>query len=351
MLAKALNLKVPRLGKNRHGVYYVRSSVEREPGKRKVVQESLKTKDPRQAKILALQFCLTLAQGNSVSDFPRDFRPYTIGVDGSVSADGPEDHAMAMQALKAQHDQKMDMLRMQNALAQVMPVASYPVLQAPAAKMPLDANSPALLQNALAKHLEEEARRVKSAQTVGEKRVLFKEFVDCFGNVEINTIQTIDIGMRWRRVEMNRPNKKRPTEKLGPGRLEKRRGYLSKFFDWAIEGGLYLHAHPAKQKMATKKEIQARRKPYEEFTGDDLQVLFTPSFTVKMNKPDFYWLPLLSLFSGARLSEVADLALSDFVLTEGIHCYRITDGKTDDSRRLVPIHSLLLELGLWEYVE
>ena len=82
MLFLASNLKVPRLSKNRHGVFYVRSSVADDSKGRKVVQHSLGTKDPQQAKILALQFCLTLAQGHLVSDFFKNIRSYTLAADG-----------------------------------------------------------------------------------------------------------------------------------------------------------------------------------------------------------------------------------------------------------------------------
>lgn len=69
MLFSALNLKIPRLGKNRRGMYYVRQSAPDALGTRKVVQHSLATKDPNTAKYLALKFNLTLAEGLSVTDF------------------------------------------------------------------------------------------------------------------------------------------------------------------------------------------------------------------------------------------------------------------------------------------
>ena len=37
--------------------------------------------------------------------------------------------------------------------------------------------------------------------------------------------------------------------------------------------------------------------------------------------------------------------------SSGIKVYDIKSGKTPDSRRRVPIHSKLLDLGLWEYIE
>lgn len=65
----------------------------------------------------------------------------------------------------------------------------------------------------------------------------------------------------------------------------------------------------------------------------------------------------MSLFSGARLSELANLPLDRFREIEGIKVYRIDAVEADESvkttasKRTVPIHSTLLELGLWDYVE
>jgi len=67
-MPKTLNITVPRLGRNRHGVFFVRSpSYVDEQGRRRVVQQSLKTKNPAQAKILALKYCLQLAEGESMN--------------------------------------------------------------------------------------------------------------------------------------------------------------------------------------------------------------------------------------------------------------------------------------------
>ena len=58
----------------------------------------------------------------------------------------------------------------------------------------------------------------------------------------------------------------------------------------------------------------------------------------------------MALFSGARLGELANLALTDFEIHDNVKVYLIRKGKTAQSRRIVPVHSTLLQLGLWEYV-
>jgi integrase len=65
----------------------------------------------------------------------------------------------------------------------------------------------------------------------------------------------------------------------------------------------------------------------------------------------------LGLLTGARLGELAQVYLTDFVDFDGIHCIDISDEQPDqkvknkNAKRLVPIHDKLIELGLLRYVE
>lgn len=69
-----------------------------------------------------------------------------------------------------------------------------------------------------------------------------------------------------------------------------------------------------------------------------------------------YWLPLIGLFAGARVSELAQLRIDDAETVDGIAVLRITDEaagasvKTAAGRRLVPVHDELRRLGFLEYV-
>ena len=103
MSSETQNIKVPRMGKNRHGVFFVRASKPDDSGRRKVYQLSLGTKDPKIANILALRFCLNLAENIAMID-PRQFMGrYEVDVaSGTVKTDGTQvDHDRAMQALFA----------------------------------------------------------------------------------------------------------------------------------------------------------------------------------------------------------------------------------------------------------
>jgi integrase len=104
-----------------------------------------------------------------------------------------------------------------------------------------------------------------------------------------------------------------------------------------------------------------KRKPW---TATELQSLFgQPLFTsyslpklVKAGADAAYWIPLLGIFTGSRISELAQLQLSDIDTDSPIPQLSITDEgagqqvKTDSSIRTLPIHSELIRLGFLEYV-
>ncbi len=67
--------------------------------------------------------------------------------------------------------------------------------------------------------------------------------------------------------------------------------------------------------------------------------------------------PLIALYHGARQSEIAQLQLDDIIKKDGYYCFNITDEGTEKSiknkasRRTIPIHPTLIELGLVDFVK
>jgi integrase len=357
------NLKVPRLGKNRHGVFYVRASALDPEGKRRVSQHSLSTKDPHLARVLALRFCLTLAEGvelkktGGIADLlSLHTNPLKVTTaTGEVVDFDPSNPAEVAYAdkLLSQAREQANALYKSGATLQEAMAATAPTR--PALSMPIAPTQGAMLKEALEQHLAEEAQHGHVSKTMGDKKKVYADFLAFFGDIPLNDITREEVGRNggWRTLEFRRPNEKSkdPNAKRSGVTLDKRRNFLSKFFDWAHEAGKYHRPNPLSQKMATKAEMKAQRTPWAEFTDGDIKALFCPAYAQAMNKPDFYWLPLMALFSGARLGELARLELSTFEEVDGVKCYRIQDGKTLESRRTVPIHSRLLALGLWEYAQ
>lgn len=131
---------------------------------------------------------------------------------------------------------------------------------------------------------------------------------------------------------------------------------LTTFFSYAVREG-YCSRNPF-----DGLRVRQRRKVSEErsaFSAEDLKLLFNRATYAPAHgqKPNQYWLPLLGLYTGARLNELCQLYTDDVVTIDGIACIHIRATrpdqklKTASSERLVPLHSKLLELGFLAYVE
>jgi integrase len=138
--------------------------------------------------------------------------------------------------------------------------------------------------------------------------------------------------------------------------------YVSKvaqIFEMLIERG-ELETNPVKGVLVMSlKEKRARKDlgyTWEPFELADLKRIFDPQNYRKLKKPHAFWGPLIGLYTGARVAEVAQLFLRDFVVVEGHPCLRIYPGsdgqsvKNDASKRLVPLHPDLIRLGLLDRV-
>lgn len=131
---------------------------------------------------------------------------------------------------------------------------------------------------------------------------------------------------------------------------------LTTFFNYAVREG-YCPRNPFEGLR-----VRQRRRVSEErsaFTTDDLKLLFnkTTYASADTSRPHQYWLPLLGLYTGARLNELCQLYVDDIVTVGGIHCFHFREArpdqklKTASSERLLPIHSKLQELGFLEFIE
>ena len=130
---------------------------------------------------------------------------------------------------------------------------------------------------------------------------------------------------------------------------------LSAFMNWCKSNG-YINDNPlAGLRVMTGAAKDAR----SSFEPTDLANLLDPANLVQESRkhPWRYWLPLLGRTTGARLEELCQLHVDDFLQQQGISCIRIDDSregqnlKNSGSRRVLPVHPTLIELGLLRYVE
>jgi integrase len=58
---------------------------------------------------------------------------------------------------------------------------------------------------------------------------------------------------------------------------------------------------------------------------------------------------LIAAYTGCRRDEISSLMASDIKETDGVWCFDIRDGKTNNAERVVPIHYVLIDAGLLQY--
>lgn len=141
--------------------------------------------------------------------------------------------------------------------------------------------------------------------------------------------------------------------------LVNKASYLAGFFKWAAARGYYSQHkdNPARGQVAYGPRAKRARKGegFRPFTPAHIAVLYDPAAIAKLSEAA-RWGAVIGLHTGARVSEVGQLRLADFVESHSVPCVHITDDakgqsvKTDKSDRTVPIHRDLIALGLLDHV-
>lgn len=165
-------------------------------------------------------------------------------------------------------------------------------------------------------------------------------------------------------------NKRKGGQTISTRTVSKQISELSSIFGWLVREGhvaenIWAHLAPEDDRHTGK------RLP---FNKQQLQhLLNSPAFTGcisdKNNRErstqgryrpsgSTYWLPLLGMFTGARLGELAQLEIHDIKISDGVSYISITAEGEDQDRsvksraaeRSIPIHSRLIALGFLDFV-
>ena len=129
----------------------------------------------------------------------------------------------------------------------------------------------------------------------------------------------------------------------------------SALFQWGLKHG-HVSENPFSGLGIKQKSVMASALR-DRFTVEELTKLFDPETLHKnMRKSYMFWLPWLALYTGARLEELSQLHLEDIRLEGEIWVLDINekdekDIKSPSSKRLIPIHPKLEEIGLLTHVK
>jgi len=159
------------------------------------------------------------------------------------------------------------------------------------------------------------------------------------------------------------------TEKMAHDTKKKKMSTIKQVFDIAIDPRYaYLDENYAKAFVLTKQkgrklEDKSKRVP---LSDDNLHKLFNSKlYTYKVehtlrHAAENYWIPLIAILSGMRQNEICQLYIEDIkseIISTGeeVFYFDLNEDqdkhlKNDNAYRQVPIHPMLIELGLMDYI-
>ena len=235
--------------------------------------------------------------------------------------------------------------------------------------VPIDEPS-ILLSQGFSLYKKEQIRENWGVRTAAQNEATFKQLVEIIGDMPITAV-TKPIVRDYKQILLSYPanrhkgkRKERSLEQLSEEgfdsiSLETVRnimGRVSSFFNWLVKQG-YREDNPFSG--VAPRRVHSARSERSPFTDDDLKLLFgTVVYTSKIYAHDWqYWLPLLGLYTGARIEELCQLKGQDFKVIDGCHYISIHgEGdvenrvKTPSSIRKIPLHNELISLGLLDMV-
>ncbi len=193
----------------------------------------------------------------------------------------------------------------------------------------------------------------------------FEEFRTWWGKdediraIDRTLINSFIVHLRTERIVGN--GKRRGMRGLDERSVDNFTSVLNKFLAWAQNKGYF----PDDRRLPTANQTlvskAARRKrsanANPRYTDHQLRTLFDPE-RYQFKLAHHWWPPLIALFTGGRRREICQLLVHDFTVIEGIPALSIDDLGDDDkslktfaARRTIPVHPMLIELGLLDYVE
>ena len=192
---------------------------------------------------------------------------------------------------------------------------------------------------------------IRRETTTEDYRKIFASFADLVRGKELASLSRLDVlGFRDYLVAQGQ----------SPATVTRKIGVLKMLFRVAREYEL-IPSNPTDQ---VKIAQTAQQKSRVAFSPEDLARIFnSPIYTddyrpAAGGKEACYWLPLLALFTGARVEELAQLLVNDVRPAKGLGWYlNISDEaahsqlKNAASRRRIPLHRTLIDCGFLDYAQ
>ena len=245
----------------------------------------------------------------------------------------------------------------------------------PAAEVPAQPEGMSLSELAVSYAQEKKRGRLWAAKTELEKTdhiELLKEVVGAGADVarltpkDAKRVKDTLLGYPKNRSK-NRLTRGKPlvdvldlpnVDKLEPATINKYLQTYNDLFEWARRNSHVAVNHFSGLTIRQNKQrVTGKRKPFTNAQVVTILDTITSNRDGLVRKDYQKWGPLIGIYTGARLNEIAQIHLADIRQQDGIWCFDLNDEgddkhlKTENARRLVPIHAKLIEHGLLDHVD
>ncbi len=144
---------------------------------------------------------------------------------------------------------------------------------------------------------------------------------------------------------------------LSPTTISK---YLTIFQEFIRYCRKQRHLNEDLSDLIDKPKVKKHKNVRSDFTENELKKIFNPAKYCSFYEPNTdnpkFWVPLIALFSGARLNEICQIRLCDIQQENDKWYIQTTDEhelqslKNPQSRRKIPIHPVLMKMGFIKQV-
>lgn len=222
------------------------------------------------------------------------------------------------------------------------------------------------------------AEKVKP-KTITSYEAKFRDFIEFSGDLELHEISEGLIIEYKNLLKQLPPNKNKLPEfkdltlpeaaKKNTGKtlsdqtIRAHMNAISALLNYCIKRG-WITYNPAATLIPKKREKDGQARV--SFTSEDINALYLNEFMSELRNDMStysYYLPMLALYTGARLNELCSLRVEDvFIENTEIPCIRITEykdritgiqytTKNNNSKRYIPLHPDLKRIGFFKYIK
>jgi integrase len=348
---------------SRHGVYYLRyiipKSLRAYFNGRSEIKKSLITRDPKAALFLSKQignrieqiFYYLLQHGRYENHMKSklDFMPsYFVSIplkDGSAISIKTDPNSAT------DHKNAMEMV---TTVIKESALRATPDLFASLPTEIANITSDRTIIEVVEKYSESHREKWKE-KTFDDYKSILNRFADYAKSKSINSVNQVTKDfIQDFKLSLVAPS----GSKLGARRADFIISVLHGFFNYASHSGYFTQNKiPTENQRTLTRRDKDKLEGYAFFDNEHLQSIFNPLNLNTVKKPHEFWLPIIAIFTGLRINEIAQIYLHDFVEIDGCHALRICDDEPDQSvkspaaRRVIPLHPSLINIGLMDYIE